>query len=372
MRTLLCLFLTFIISKTQSERVGNLVLLKDAVKDGAVCLDGSAAGYFIDRTPSKRWIIHLEGGGWCYSEGDCYNRSFIDLGSSKNWQTKFELAGFLNNDPDVNPNFANYSVVFVPYCDGASFSGNRDEPVVVNGRKIYFRGHRILTALVDALIENEGLKEAEAIILTGCSAGGLATFLHLDYVRSRFPYSEVHGLADAGYFVDAPNVNKDMHARRQFQYIFHMQNCSEGVNRDCIESNEIDGWQCFMAQYTYPYIQTPIFVLNSLYDTWQLGNILQLGCNPPDCNNTRMLEFFAWRTTFLNALKPVIQWGQNGVFADACLQHCQSVNDIPWSIIKVWGQNAHDTFSDWYINKRGTRTGIDGVYPNNPTCGDND
>ena len=65
---------------------------------------------------------------------------------------------------------------------------------------------------------------------------------------------------------------------------------------------------------------------------------------------------------FLNALKPVIRPGQNGVFADACLQHCQSVNDIPWSF--------SDT--DWYMKKRGTRTDIDGVYPNNPTCGDND
>ena len=43
-------------------------------------------------------------------------------------------------------------------------------------------------------------------------------------------------------------------------------------------------------QYTYPYIKTPIFVLNSLYDTAQLS-ANQLGCLPPNCSQEQM-EFF--------------------------------------------------------------------------------
>jgi hypothetical protein len=43
--------------------------------------------------------------------------------------------------------------------------------------KIYFRGHRIVEAIFNALFKR-GLKEATEVILTGCSAGGLATYLH--------------------------------------------------------------------------------------------------------------------------------------------------------------------------------------------------
>ena len=49
------------------------------------------------------------------------------------------------------------------------------------------------------------------------------------------------------------------------------------------------------TQYTYPYIKSPIFALNSQYDTWQLGNILQLGCLPPNCSPTQMTFFENFR-----------------------------------------------------------------------------
>jgi len=42
-----------------------------------------------------------------------------------------------------------------------------------------------------------------------------------------------------------------------------------------------------LIQYSYPFIKSPIFVLNSQYDTWQLANILQLGCLPPRCSEQR-------------------------------------------------------------------------------------
>lgn len=29
-----------------------------------------------------------------------------------------------------------------------------------------------------------------------------------------------------------------------------------------------------MAQYTYPFVKTPMFILNSVYDSWQTGCVL--------------------------------------------------------------------------------------------------
>ena len=42
----------------------------------------------------------------------------------------------------------------------------------------------------------------------------------------------------------------------------------------------VDQWHCHFPDYDLPEISTvPFFVMNSLYDTYQIGNILQLGCN---------------------------------------------------------------------------------------------
>ena len=73
---------------------------------------------------SLNWILHLEGGGWCYDENLCVERSETQLGSSKHWGTFMTFSGFLSRNPEVNPDFYNWNVVFIKYCDGASFAGN--------------------------------------------------------------------------------------------------------------------------------------------------------------------------------------------------------------------------------------------------------
>jgi len=46
----------------------------------------------------------------------------------------------MSSDCKSNPDFCNYNRVHMVYCDGNSFSGNRDDPVNVNGKPLYFRG----------------------------------------------------------------------------------------------------------------------------------------------------------------------------------------------------------------------------------------
>ena len=92
-----------------------------------MCLDGSPPGYFIRQGSgdgAKKWIVHLEGGGWCVSEEDCYNRSKTYLGSSTMWPPSIAIGGFLSDNVTVNPKFADWNVVYVMYCDGGSFAGS--------------------------------------------------------------------------------------------------------------------------------------------------------------------------------------------------------------------------------------------------------
>ena len=74
---------------------------------------------------ASKWIIHMEGGGWCYNEDECVERSKTNLGSSKAWKSTAEFAfGFLSDYRLLNPDFYNWNLAYVNYCDGASFVGN--------------------------------------------------------------------------------------------------------------------------------------------------------------------------------------------------------------------------------------------------------
>merc|ERR1711924_496586 len=112
------------------------------------------------------------------------------------------------------------------------------------------------------------MKEAENVLLTGCSAGGLSTFLHVDYVGSVLK-REAHGLKKyravplSGYFLLHENVEGKMVYPDEMRYSFHMQNISGpgAVNDACVaaQARKEDAWRCYFANETFPHIQTPLY-----------------------------------------------------------------------------------------------------------------
>jgi hypothetical protein len=180
--------------------------------------------------------------------------------------------GILSNDPSINPQFANFSMVYIIYCDGASYSGNVAAPVKVGSQTIYFRGHSIYQGILTDLYENQGMRGASELVLAGCSAGGLAAYVHCDEwsawaQKYAAPGAKTRCIPDAGYFIDAPNVNNVGVIRPEYQYVFNMQNCSSGVDQSCIAAvSPSNAWQCFFPQYSIQHTTTPVFAVNSGYD----------------------------------------------------------------------------------------------------------
>lgn len=68
--------------------------------------------------------MYLEGGGYCADLEDCFQRSKTYLGSSTQWPLSMELNGFLSDNSAVNPDFYNWNIVKVMYCDGMVYSGD--------------------------------------------------------------------------------------------------------------------------------------------------------------------------------------------------------------------------------------------------------
>jgi hypothetical protein len=50
----------------------------------------------------------------------------------------------------------------------------------------YYRGKRNLEAMRSSLMAR-GLKDATDVVISGCSAGGLATYFHVDWWADSFP-----------------------------------------------------------------------------------------------------------------------------------------------------------------------------------------
>ena len=371
-------------------------ILDGAVSDGAVCLDGSAPGYHIQSKDPERWTIHLQGGGWCTSVQDCFGRSNGALGSSKSFKTDMDsiLAptgfwhaggahGIFSSDPAVNPDFHNHTKVYARYCDGASFAGNLDAPVTApgKGRSIHFRGRRVLDAVLDSLIA-AGLGKAKLFIVNGCSAGGLAVYLHLDYIASRLPGVRVVGVPECGLFMDESHWNGKPGFTPTSKNVAQMQNVSGGVNAGCMTSSaKGEEWKCFMAQYTLPHIQTPHYIVNSFYDAWQWGAVLGMPntCHGAGCAGKMPADCPAGAHNALEQLRANMISNQShgsnplsSAFLYACNTHCgQFSHDDRWGTLEVKGKSLRSSFTHWLTGATGTPATVDcDGLGCNPTCCD--
>ncbi|CAI0470125.1 unnamed protein product [Linum tenue] len=171
-----------------------------------VCLDGTLPGYHLHRGygfGANSWLIQLEGGGWCNSVRSCIYRKTTRRGSSKYMEKVIPFTGILSNKAEENPDFFNWNRIKLRYCDGASFTGDSQD----EASKLYYRGQRIWSAAMEHFM-SLGMKSANQVLLSGCSAGGLASILHCDEFGALFPRStKVKCLSDAGLFLDAVDVS---------------------------------------------------------------------------------------------------------------------------------------------------------------------
>ena len=244
---------------------------------GARCLDGSPAGFYHRRGRQDRWVLYLEGGGWCYTPAQCRHRARNEhTGSSLEWPRTWAGAKFgpLSDSATINPEFHDASHVFVKYCDGASFAGNSD--LETHGMTLFFRGRRILASVLSHLQQAKyglGASVGTELLLAGCSAGGLAVILNADRVRLLLPptVTKFKAVAGSGFFVHAPNAAGDDIIGWQMRQVYFMQNLSATLSVGCQRSQPLgEEWRCVMAPYAVAHVRTPLFVIDSTIDKWQL------------------------------------------------------------------------------------------------------
>ncbi|OIT32580.1 pectin acetylesterase 8, partial [Nicotiana attenuata] len=217
----------------------NITIVHSATAQGAVCLDGSPPAYHLDRghgSGLRSWIIELEPGGWCSSIPDCLDRSAKFLGSSLHMDNVSRFAGILYNSSKDNPEFYNWNRVKVNYCDGSSFTSDVEQ--VDPGNKLYFRGARIYKAIIEDLW-SKGLQNAENALLSGVSAGGLATILNCDKFRALLPkYVRVKCVADAGFFINGKTISGTSDIHEMYQRVVTLHGSAKNLPPSCTSAME--------------------------------------------------------------------------------------------------------------------------------------
>jgi hypothetical protein len=268
-------------------------------KSGGLCLDGTPGAFgFLKGEDPSRWMIHLQGGGWCFTNSDCANRaakvdarlggtSYLREGelSKNDAYALYPTSGMFSNEPTVNPSFANMTQVHVHNCDGNSFSGDRELPVLAtdflgNDQKIWYRGARILDGVIDMLASDFGLLEAHEVVFVGSSAGGAAVILHADEVRKKLeqkrghPYRRFKALSGSGFFPRIENATGTKVYQEMLRKVNDIQHARP--NKACAEALEEEvRWRCFFSEDAYAHTTTPIMIVNSLFDQWVIMNIYQ-------------------------------------------------------------------------------------------------
>lgn len=356
-----------------------LTLVQGAAAKGAVCLDGTLPGYHLHRgfgTGSNSWLIQLEGGGWCNNIRSCVYRKKTHRGSSTYFERVIPFTGILSNKAEENPDFFNWNRVKIRYCDGASFAGDSENKAA----GLQFRGQRIWLAAMEELM-SKGMRYANQALLSGCSAGGLASILHCDEFRGLFPgRNRVKCLSDAGLFMDVVDVSGGHTLRNFFNGVVSLQGVQRSLPRWC--TNHRDATSCFFPQNLIANIKTPLFVLNAAYDSWQLQESLAPPTADPHgiwryckmnnerCSATQIQFLQGFRNRMLNAVRRFAASGQTGLFINSCFAHCQSERQDTWFADNspvVHNKAVAIAVGDWYFDRANVKA-IDCAYPCDRTC----
>ncbi|KAI9115966.1 hypothetical protein K1719_012896 [Acacia pycnantha] len=367
---------------SQNDDLVDLTLLRNAKDRGAFCLDGSLPGYHLQKgfgSGSNNWLLHIEGGGWCDSVSSCSRRKMTALGSSKYMDKQVRFSGILSADPAQNPDFFSWNKVKIRYCDGASLAGHPDNEIE-KGNKLFFRGQLIWEAIMDELL-SIGLSEAKEALLSGCSAGGLATLVHCDDFRGHLPKeATVKCLADAGFFLDEKDILGNNTMRSFYRDVVRLQSVTKTLHRECTTSMEPS--RCFFPAEIMKRLQTPVFLVQPAYDFWQIQHVLVPDGSDPqgrwkrcrfsiyNCDADLMNILQGFRDSLLKSLNEFNHQKEVGLFVNSCFAHCQTWISETWHSAnspKLNNKTIAEAVADWFFNREVVKQ-INCPYPCNPTC----
>ncbi len=174
-----------------------------------MCSDGSEFSIFVRHASSSKVMFFFQGGGACFDANGCDPTSGQYLPRVIGPADIGEGEGIFDFDNPDNP-FADFSVVFVPYCTGDVHIGNavHDYGLSDSGNDVvvhhngYVNGTTALAKLVELF------PDAAEVVVSGESAGSIPTPLYAGLLHDQLPNARLTVLADgSGAYPDVPSLN---------------------------------------------------------------------------------------------------------------------------------------------------------------------
>lgn len=206
-----------------------------------------------------------------------------------------------------------------------------------------------MDALVGKLKKDYGLGNAEEVLLSGCSAGGMATYLHADYMKTQVANNALTKYKVAslsGFFLDHKTAAGVVSDHTNYVNMFGFQNMAAGVNQYCIRAHPANQSFCSTPQANYAYIQAPFFVLNSMLDNYQMKDIFDVGCDRlAACNATQIGWMNQYQSDFHSVITNTATFKKdgNGAFLYNCDQHCAEQDSTGFNQITVAAGDGIDS-----------------------------
>lgn len=289
----------------------------------AQCNNGDPAAYYRpgleeEEEPPRKLLIYLKGGGVCFpnQEGfkDCNYRcqnnpsmcsakteATMDLTDEKLYQSIF------SPDENINPAFHDFSHMYVPYCSSDLYAGTRNASAQTNGRVFY--GKHIMEAIIDNLIADNWIQQAEKVVLIGTSAGGSGVFQNCDMLAEKIQAvtttaPDIKCVAD-GPFSPQEALGDDLDCAAAAGEINPYEEHSAVPDQSCLDQAS-DPSTCLSLALSYSHISTPLMVLGSSTDTNTVKNVCQV-CGSDKCTDAFLQS---WRDNIDQQAREMITVGR--------------------------------------------------------------
>jgi hypothetical protein len=167
------------------------------------CADGSEFSFWVREANPDRVVLYLQDGGVCFSSETCAPDR--DLYQTTVGEGPTGEGGIFDFADARNP-FADFSVVYVPYCTGDVHLGDTTTEYAP-GLTVQHKGYVNGAAALDHLAAT--FPGATEVVVVGESAGSIAAPLYGGLVSDRLPDARITVLADgSGSYPDVPRANE--------------------------------------------------------------------------------------------------------------------------------------------------------------------
>ena len=325
-------FLILIIGYIISNEVEfNSTIIQLPIESNAKCLDGSPYKFILIKGKDsgiKNFLLYFEGGSWCGTDvkpkpsiEECRKRALTNLGKntfSINIKYIFSrFTRFFSNKEKYNPSFYNWNKILIKYCDGFGHISNK------NSYGLYFNGINNTLGILNYLKKNFDFENADNIVISGYSAGGLAALLYSNYIDSiTKKKNNTIVIADSGFLnlIDYDKIKEgENDVKKVFKDVVKYSGNNDIILKHVCKyyNNSEEKYLCMLPEGYVENIKIPVLIMQNSFDSWKMRHILKESCFLSfkflnKCNkeqidniikygeklNDRMIEYFKKKENF--------------------------------------------------------------------------